>query len=102
MLLESCGSSLFLSLPDDVLAIMSRSLSPKDICNLSICCKSLCAFVASEKIWLTQCDVVGFVPTRDLMDWREGVKSFRALCRFLVRVKHCLAFGFARILSLAM
>ncbi|KAK8501176.1 hypothetical protein V6N13_076552 [Hibiscus sabdariffa] len=87
MLPETCGSSLFLALPDDVFAIISWSLSPKDICNLSICCKSLCALVASEKIWLTQCDVVGIVPTRDLVEWREGVVSYKALCRFLVRVK---------------
>ncbi|XVF16927.1 hypothetical protein REPUB_Repub10bG0073100 [Reevesia pubescens] len=87
MLLETCGSSLFLALPDDVFAIISRSLSPRDICNLSLCCKSLFALVASEKIWLTQCDVVGIVPTRDLVEWREGVLSYKALCRFLVRVK---------------
>lgn len=87
MLPETCGSSLFLALPDDVFAIISRSLSLKDICNLSRCCKSLSALVASEKIWLSQCDVVGIVPTRDLVEWREGVVSYKALCRFLVRVK---------------
>ncbi|XVE86485.1 hypothetical protein DITRI_Ditri18aG0037700 [Diplodiscus trichospermus] len=84
---DTCGSSLFLALPDDVFAIISLSLSPRDICNLSICCKSLCALVASEKIWLSQCDVVGIAPTRDLVEWREGVISYKALCRFLVRVK---------------
>ncbi|XWS29934.1 hypothetical protein CRYUN_Cryun24cG0073100 [Craigia yunnanensis] len=87
MLPETCGSSLFLALPDDVFAIISGSLSLRDICNLSICCKRLCALVASEKIWLSQCDVVGIVPTRDLVEWREGVLSYKALCRFLVRVK---------------
>ncbi|WRX08740.1 hypothetical protein QQP08_001227 [Theobroma cacao] len=87
MLPETCGSSLFLALPDDVFAIISRSLLPRDICNLSVCCKSLCALVASEKIWLSQCDVVGIVPTRDLVEWREGVSSYKALCRFLVSVK---------------
>ncbi|XWS33130.1 hypothetical protein CRYUN_Cryun22dG0052400 [Craigia yunnanensis] len=84
---ETCGSSLFLALPDDVFAIISRSLSPSDICNLSVCCKSLCALVASEKIWLSQCDVVEILPTRDLVEWREGVSSYKALCRFLVRVQ---------------
>ncbi|XVF61074.1 hypothetical protein PTKIN_Ptkin08bG0100000 [Pterospermum kingtungense] len=87
MLPETCGSSLFLALPDDVFAIISRSLLPRDICNLSICCKSLYSLLASEKIWLSQCDAVGIVPTRDLVEWREGVLSFKALCRFLVRVK---------------
>ncbi|XP_039038642.1 F-box protein At5g39450-like [Hibiscus syriacus] len=90
MVLETCGSSLFLALPDDVFAIISRSLSPKGICNIGICCKSLCALVASEKIWLTQCDLVAIVPTRDLVEWREGVESYKALCRFLVRVKPLL------------
>ncbi|XP_039045006.1 F-box protein At5g39450-like [Hibiscus syriacus] len=90
MVLETCGSSFFLALPDDVFAIIPRSLSPKDICNLSICCKSLCALVSSEKIWLTQCDLVAIVPTRDLVEWREGVVSYKALCRFLVRVKPLL------------
>ncbi|XWS41275.1 hypothetical protein CRYUN_Cryun17cG0067000 [Craigia yunnanensis] len=87
MLPETCDTSLFLALPDDLFAIISRSLSPRDMCNLSICCKSLCALVASEKIWLSQCDVVGIVPTRDLVEWRDGVLSYKALCRFLVRVK---------------
>lgn len=87
MLPETCGSSLFLALPDDVFAIISRSLLPRDLCNLSICCKSLYSLLASEKNWLTQCDVVGIVPTKDLVEWREGVLSYKALCRFLVRVK---------------
>lgn len=87
MLPELCGSSLFLALPDDVFAIISRSLSPRDICNLSLCCQSLCSLVASEKVWLTQCDMVGIVPHRDLIEWRKGVSSYRALCRFLVSVK---------------
>ncbi|KAE8707233.1 F-box protein [Hibiscus syriacus] len=61
MMPETCGSSLFLALPDDVFAIISRSLSPEDI--------------------------FGVVPMRDLVEWREGVVSYKALCRFLVRVK---------------
>lgn len=87
MLPELCGSSLLLALPDDVFAIISRSLSPRDICNLSLCCRSLSALVASEKVWLTQCDLVGIVPHRDLIEWRKGVSSYKALCRFLVSVK---------------
>ncbi|XP_022750907.1 F-box protein At5g39450 isoform X2 [Durio zibethinus] len=87
MLPETCGSSLFLALPDDVFSIISRSLSPRDICNLSLCCKSLRPVVDSEKIWLSQCDVVGILPARDLVEWRQGVSSYKALCRFLVRVK---------------
>ncbi|XP_020538069.1 F-box protein At5g39450 isoform X2 [Jatropha curcas] len=90
MLPELCGSSLLLALPDDVFAIISRSLSPKDICNLSLCCRSLCTLVASEKVWLTQCDMVGILPHKDLIDWRKGVSSYKALCRFLVSVKPLL------------
>ncbi|KAF2284466.1 hypothetical protein GH714_022063 [Hevea brasiliensis] len=87
MLPEFCGSSLLLALPDDLFAIISRSLSPRDICSLSLCCRSLCALVASEKVWLTQCDILGIVPHQDLIEWRKGVSSYRALCRFLVSVK---------------
>ncbi|KAJ4839791.1 hypothetical protein Tsubulata_033813 [Turnera subulata] len=87
MMPEFCGSSFLLALPDDVFSMISRSLSPRDICNLSLCCRSLCALVASEKVWLTQCDMVGTVPHRDLIEWRKGVSSYRALCRFLVNVK---------------
>jgi hypothetical protein len=78
-----CGSSLLLSLPDDLLAIISRSLSPRDLCFLSLCCRSLSALVASEKVWLTQCEMIGTVPRRDLIEWRLGVSSYKALCRFL-------------------
>ncbi|CAK7354742.1 unnamed protein product [Dovyalis caffra] len=84
---EFCGSSLLLGLPDDVFAIISRSLSPRDICTLSLCCRSLYDLVASEKVWFTQCDMVEIIPHRDLMEWRKGVSSYRALCRFLVSVK---------------
>lgn len=87
MLAEICGSSFLLGLPDDVFAIISRSLTPRDICNLSLCCRGLCALVDSEKVWLTQCDVLGIVPRKDLIEWRRGVLSCRALCRFLVSVK---------------
>ncbi|XP_041005005.1 F-box protein At5g39450 isoform X1 [Juglans microcarpa x Juglans regia] len=84
MLSEPCGSSFLLALPDDVFAVVSRSLSPGDLCNLSLCCRSLCALVASEKVWLTQCEMIGVVPHRDLIEWRKGVSSYVALCRFLI------------------
>ncbi|KAJ8765282.1 hypothetical protein K2173_011979 [Erythroxylum novogranatense] len=84
---EFCGSSLLLALPDDVFAIISRSLSPRDLCNLSLCCQSLCTLVAAEKVWLTQSEILGVVPHRDLIEWRKGVSSYKALCRFLVTIK---------------
>lgn len=87
MLPEVCGLSLFLSLPDDVFSIVSRSLTPRDLCNLSLCCRSLHASTASEKIWLTQCEMVGVLAAKDLIDWRTGVASYKALCRFLTRIE---------------
>lgn len=82
-----CDSNMLLYLPDDVFAIISKSFSPRDICNLSLCCKSLNSLVASEKIWLTQCQVLCIVPHRDLVEWRKGVCSYKALCRFLLKVQ---------------
>ncbi|KAJ6733647.1 F-BOX PROTEIN FAMILY-LIKE [Salix koriyanagi] len=87
MVPEFGGSSLLLGLPDDVFAIISRSLSPRDMCTLSLCCRSLYGLVASEKVWLTQCDNVGIISHQDIMEWRKGVASYRAMCRFLVSVK---------------
>lgn len=87
MLPDSCVSSSLVSLLDDVFAIVARSLFPRDICNLSLCCKSLSNLVNSEKVWLTQCEIVGIVSSQDLIEWRNGVSSYKALCRFLVRVQ---------------
>uniref|UniRef100_A0A7C9A1C5 F-box domain-containing protein n=1 Tax=Opuntia streptacantha TaxID=393608 RepID=A0A7C9A1C5_OPUST len=82
-----CGSNLLVDLPDDVLALIGRSLSPKDICNLSLCCKSLNTLVTSDKIWLTQCEMVAVLSSKDLVEWRRAVQSYKALCRFLISVK---------------
>ena len=87
MLSEPCGSSLLLSLPYDILAIVSWSLSPRDLCNLSLCCRSLCALMATEKVWLTRCEMMGILSHRDLIEWRKGVSSYKALCRFLICVE---------------
>ncbi|BAT73234.1 F-box protein [Vigna angularis] len=86
----SCDPSLLLCLPDDLFGMVSRFLLPRDVCNLSLCCKSLHAVASSEKVWLTQCDKVGVLPLVDLVQWREGVSSYKALCRFLLRVKPLL------------
>ncbi|TKY73806.1 F-box protein [Spatholobus suberectus] len=84
---EHSDSNVLLFLPDDVFAIVSRFLSPRDVCNLCLCCKGLNALVASEKLWLTQCDLLGIVPHKDLVEWRKGVSSYKALCRFLMSVQ---------------
>ncbi|XAR63543.1 hypothetical protein NMG60_11023507 [Bertholletia excelsa] len=82
-----CGSSLLLALPEDVLAMVTQPLSPRDVCNLGLCCRSLYAFLAfSDKIWLNQCDMIGVIPPNDLVEWRKGVASYKALCRFLFNV----------------
>ncbi|XP_009793454.1 F-box protein At5g39450 [Nicotiana tabacum] len=87
---DVCGSSLLLALPDDVFAIVSRSLTPRDVCNLGLCCRNLYDLAASDKVWLSQCDMLGVVPRRDLIEWRKGLCSYKALCRFLVGIKPLL------------
>ncbi|PSS26588.1 F-box protein [Actinidia chinensis var. chinensis] len=84
---DHCGSSLLLALPEDVFASVTQSLSPRDVCNLGFCCRSLYALVVSDKIWITQCDMIGVITTRDLVEWRKGLASYKALCRFLVSVQ---------------
>ncbi|KAJ4902398.1 putative F-box protein [Raphanus sativus] len=80
------GTCLLLSLPEDVFAATSRFLSPSDICNLSLCCKSLCDLVDTEKIWFVQCELVKALPLSDIVRWRVGIASYKALCRFLLKV----------------
>ncbi|CAN6831821.1 unnamed protein product [Brassica oleracea] len=57
---ESFGTCLLLLLPEDVIAAIPRFLSPCDVYNLSLCCKSLYDLVLanSENIWLAQCELV--------------------------------------------
>ncbi|KAL2342896.1 hypothetical protein Fmac_004181 [Flemingia macrophylla] len=87
---DPCDPSLLLCLPDDVFGMVSGFLLPRDACNLSLCCKSLYALASSEKVWFSQCDMLGVVPSKDLVEWREGVASYKALCRFLLSVKPML------------
>lgn len=82
---EDYGAALFLGLPDDVLALISARLRPRDLCAVALCCRDLNAAVAaSEKVWLAQCQLLGPLPVLPL--WRRGVRSYRALCRFLAGV----------------
>ncbi|XP_024014613.1 F-box protein At5g39450 isoform X1 [Eutrema salsugineum] len=83
---ESSDACLLLSLPEDSFAVISRFLSPSDICNLSLCCKSLSDLVDSEKIWFVQCEVVKALPLSEIFQWRTGISSYKSLCRFLVEV----------------
>ncbi|KAI3798032.1 hypothetical protein L1987_33298 [Smallanthus sonchifolius] len=84
---NSCGSKLLLALPDDIFAVVTRSLRPKDVSNLSVCCRNLNIHASSDKVWLTQCELLGVIPHKDLIEWRKGVSSYKALCRFLVYVQ---------------
>ncbi|KAK9062605.1 hypothetical protein SSX86_019793 [Deinandra increscens subsp. villosa] len=83
----SCGSKLLLALPDDIFAVVTRSLTPKDVSNLSVCCQNLYVHASSDKVWLTQCELLGVIPHKDIIEWRKGVHSYKALCRFLVYVQ---------------
>ncbi|KAG5400859.1 hypothetical protein IGI04_015466 [Brassica rapa subsp. trilocularis] len=65
---------------------MFRLLSPRDICNLSFCCKSLYDIANSENVWLDQCEIVKVIPSSEIVKWRTGVSSYKSLCRFLVEV----------------
>ncbi|KAF6147958.1 hypothetical protein GIB67_001533 [Kingdonia uniflora] len=78
-----------MSLPDDVFTIMSKSLTPRDVCSLSLCCRNLNELAVSDKVWVRQCKTVGvgFVGYRDIVEWREGVSCYKSLCRFLLGVK---------------
>ncbi|XP_051114873.1 F-box protein At5g39450 [Andrographis paniculata] len=84
---DLCGSSLLLSLPDDVFSVITASLSPRDVCSLGLTCRDLNLCVASDKVWLFQCDKLGMVQCPTLIEWRKGVSSFKSLCRFLLSVR---------------
>ncbi|PWA89138.1 F-box domain, cyclin-like protein [Artemisia annua] len=84
---KTCGSKMLLALPDDIFAVVTRSLTPKDVFNLSVCCRSLYVLASSDKVWLTQCELLGVIPHKDLIEWRKGVNSYKSLCRFLVSVQ---------------
>ncbi|VYS68725.1 unnamed protein product [Arabidopsis thaliana] len=83
---ELFGACLLLMLPEDIFVVISRFLSPSDICNLILCGKSLRALVDSEKTWLVQCEEVKVLPLLEIVQWRIGISSYKALCRFLVEV----------------
>ena len=80
---ESFGACLLLTLPEDVFAVISRFLSPSDICNLILCGKSLRALVDSEKTWLVQYEVVKVLPQFEIVQWRIGISSYKVLVGFL-------------------
>eukprot|EP01018_Ginkgo_biloba_P019213 Gb_07838 [translate_table: standard] len=85
--IEVCGANLLQELPDDVLALVSKALQPRDLCNLSMSCKKLNALSSSDKVWWPQCAQVTEIGTDNLQAWRNAVSSYKVLCRFIVSVK---------------
>ncbi|KAL4183787.1 hypothetical protein AMTRI_Chr11g100030 [Amborella trichopoda] len=81
------SSNFLQTLPDDVLAVISKFLCPRDVCNLSLCCKSLTGFAVSDKVWFSQCERLGALKAEDLILWRKSMASYKALCRFLLSVR---------------
>lgn len=77
---------MLLALPDDIFSVITSSLSPRDVCSLGLSCRDLHSIVGSDKVWLSQCDKLGLVPSSTLIEWRKGVRSYIALCRFLLNV----------------
>ncbi|KAI3934275.1 hypothetical protein MKW98_009256 [Papaver atlanticum] len=91
MMSDVCGSRLFLSLvPDDVFIVLFDSLTPRYLCSISLCCTSLDTLVSSDKVWLSQCESLGIVNSQDLVEWRNGVTSYKCLCKFMFSVQPLL------------
>ncbi|XP_042013947.1 F-box protein At5g39450-like isoform X1 [Salvia splendens] len=84
---DHCVPGMLLALPDDIFSVITNSLSVRDVCSLGLSCRDLHAVVGSDKVWLSQCDKLGLVPCSTLVEWRKGVCSYMALCRFLVNVR---------------
>lgn len=84
---DQCGSSFLVALPDDIFTIVTRSLSSRDVCNLGLCCRALYDLVASDKVWLVQCQRLGLLPNRELIEWRKEVSSYKVIHRFLEGVQ---------------
>ncbi|KAL8034591.1 hypothetical protein ABFX02_12G037900 [Erythranthe guttata] len=87
MSFDICGSSLFLALPDDIFTVITSSLSPRDVCSLGLSCQGLNSVLSSDEVWLSQCNKLGMLASSTLIEWRKGVLSYKALCRFLFNTR---------------
>ncbi|KAL6658699.1 hypothetical protein ACP70R_002739 [Stipagrostis hirtigluma subsp. patula] len=78
------GAELLLSLPEDVLALISAHLRPRDLLALSAASRRLrLALSAADKAWLAQCRRLLPSPPH-LLAWRAAAGgSSLAVCRFL-------------------
>ncbi|KAL6857089.1 hypothetical protein ACP4OV_018471 [Aristida adscensionis] len=81
------GAELVLSLPEDVLALISARLRPRDLLALAAASRrlrrALCSGDGADKAWLAQCRRL--LPSRaHLLAWRAAAGgSALAVCRFL-------------------
>ncbi|KAJ0972072.1 hypothetical protein J5N97_020031 [Dioscorea zingiberensis] len=87
-----CGSKALLTLPEDVLAMISSLLRACDLCALAQTCRALhCAITSSEKSWLAQCLLLPTSPPPHLLPiWRESFASYLSLLRFLLSLSPLL------------
>ncbi|XP_040383136.1 F-box protein At5g39450 isoform X2 [Oryza brachyantha] len=78
------GAELILSLPEDVLALVSAHLRPRDLLALSAASRSLRHAVSTaDKAWLAQCRRL-LPAASQLIAWRAALgDSSLAVCRFL-------------------
>ncbi|CAM0910689.1 unnamed protein product [Alopecurus aequalis] len=79
------GAELILSVPDDVLALISAHLRPRDLLALSAASRRLhAALSAADKPWLAQCRRLLPSSPSHLLAWRAAAGgSSLAVCRFL-------------------
>ncbi|WVZ95580.1 hypothetical protein U9M48_041324 [Paspalum notatum var. saurae] len=80
------GADLILSLPEDVLALISAHMRPRDLLSLSAASRRLRRALSGsggDKAWLAQCRRLLPSPTH-LLAWRAAAGgSSLAVCRFL-------------------
>lgn len=85
--ISMAGGELILALPDDVLALISAHLRPRDLLALSAADRRLhAALSAADKPWLAQCRrlLPSSSPPSHLLSWRAAAGgSSLTVCRFL-------------------
>uniref|UniRef100_A0ACD5ZWA6 Uncharacterized protein n=1 Tax=Avena sativa TaxID=4498 RepID=A0ACD5ZWA6_AVESA len=79
------GAELILSVPDDVLALISAHLLPRDLLALSAASRRLhAALSAADKPWLAQCRRLLRSSLSHVLAWRAAAGgSSLVVCRFL-------------------
>jgi len=77
------GADLILSLPEDVLALISAHLQPRDLLALSGASRRLRRALSADKAWLAQCRRLLPSPAH-LLSWRAAAAGDSlSVCRFL-------------------